>query len=215
MRKFSRLYKALVIFLLITVCFTIYVFSVGFGLVADMCSAEIKAEITNVINESNDILNGMDFFYDDYFTVNTGEDGKVRSISANTGLINQVNMIIQTEIQNRLNEFRTKKLYLNSGVLTGSTFLAQYGREIGITTHVVCDCHTKLVSELSRIGINNTLHRLQINCYITVTVLVPTRSVVEDVDNEILITESIISGDVPSTYLGENTPTDYLDLLPN
>ena len=157
----------------------------------------------------------LDIFYDDYFKVTVDNDGKVELLSANTGLINQVNVLVQTEIQNRLNELRTKTIYVTFGSLFGSAVLSQYGVPIPINAKVVANCYTKLVSEFLPLGINNTLHKLQINCYVTVKILVPTRSVVDEMYNEILMAESVISGEVPSTYLGENTPTDYLDLLPD
>ena len=45
--------------------------------------------------------------------------------------------------------------------------------------------------------------------------LIPSRSVVCDVTNEILVAENVIVGEVPETYLGENSTTDYLDLIPD
>ncbi|MBO4538877.1 MAG: hypothetical protein J5781_01260 [Clostridia bacterium] len=215
MRKISRPTKFLIVLILIFIAVSSYILTVGMNFVADLCAEEIRADITDIINISNLVLQDMDIFYDDYFTLTLNNEGKVELISANTGLINQVNMIIQTEIQNRLNELRGKQLSVTIGSFFGSAVLAQYGTKVTIDANVVANCYTKLISEFIPLGINNTLHRLQINCYVSVKMLIPSKSRVEELYNEILMAESVISGEVPSTYLGENTPTDYLDLLPD
>lgn len=216
MRKMSKLQKKLLIFLLIVLLVAIYVLIFGMNLVSKLCAEEVRAEVINIINYSNEVIQALNLFYEDYFTVHYKDDkGKVDHITANTGLVNQVNMIIQTEIQNRLNNLRRMKLSLPFGVFTGSTVLSAFGSEIFINARVIGNCYTVLSSEFKTVGINQTLHRLQINCYVEINMLIPTRSVAADVTNEILIAENVIVGDVPSTYLGENTTTDYLDLLPD
>ena len=215
MRKISRPTKFLIVLILIFFAVSSYILTVGMNFVADLCAEEIRADITDIINISNLVLQDMDIFYDDYFKLTLNDEGNVELISANTGLINQVNMIIQTEIQNRLNELRGKQLFVTFGSFFGSAVLAQYGSKVTINANVVANCYTKLISEFIPLGINNTLHRLQINCYVSVKMLIPSKSRVEELYNEILLAESVISGEVPSTYLGENTPTDYLDLLPD
>ena len=157
----------------------------------------------------------MDIFYQDYFSVHYAADGNVDSVSANAGLINQVNTILQTEIQNRLNAFRTFTTELPFGALSGSSFLSDYGFPISVRAELVGNCYTKLKSEFSDYGINNTLHRLLIDCVVEMEMVVPTGIVLENVTNEFVLAETVISGKVPSTYLGENTNTNYLDLLPD
>ena len=215
MRRFSKASKILIVLFLVIVSVTVYICTVGIKFVADMCAEEIRSEITDIVNKSNESIQKMDVMYEDYFKVSQDEDGKIRLLSANTGLINQINMIVQTEIQNRLDLLRDKDFYIGVGAFTGSAVLSEFGTQIPIHSKVVANCSTELVSEFSKIGINNTLHRLQINCIISVKILIPSKSIVQDVHNELLIAESILQGEVPTTYLGENTPTDYVDLLPD
>lgn len=191
-----------------------YFFIFSVNMIATMCVEEARAEVINIVNDSNEVIQKLDVFYEDYFRIVKDKDDKVTMITANTALINQVNMIIQTEIQNRLNELRTKSLYLPTGAFTGLTVFSTYGTEIPINARIVSNCYTVLNSEFTEMGINQTRHRLQINCFIEIELTVPSRKVKSDVTNEILVTESVIVGDVPSTFLGENTTTDYLDLLP-
>ena len=88
------------------------------NLLAKICSSEVNARINDIINRSNDIVMALDVFYKDYFTVMSDEDGQITAIIANTGLINQMTLIWNTEIQNRLNEMRLVKLSMPAGVMT-------------------------------------------------------------------------------------------------
>ncbi|MBR1747531.1 MAG: sporulation protein YunB [Clostridia bacterium] len=213
--KMSLPAKILLVLLTVVIAFTIWFLIVGRRVVKETLSKDARAVVIDVINGSNEVLQRMDIFYDDYFTVSYDDKGEVRAVSANTGLINQMNMIIQTEIQNRLNAIRMLSASLPIGLFTGSTFLSSFGVSIPVRAEIVSNCYTVLKSEFSSVGINNTLHRLQIDCFVEVDMIVPTGTFVEDVSNEILIAETILPGKVPTTYIGENVSTDYLDLLPD
>ncbi len=213
--RISRCKKNILVFAVITVAITTYFFVFASDLIATTCEEEARAEVINIVNESNEVIRKLGIFYEDFFTVIKDSNDKVTMIKSNSALINQINMIIQTEIQNRLNELRTKSLYIPSGAFTGLTFLSDYGSKVPIDAKIISNCYTVLSSEFKEMGINQTLHRLQINCFVEIELTVPKGKVKSDVTNEILVTEAVIVGEVPSTFLGEDTSPDYLDLLPD
>ena len=204
------------ILLLIPIISVIIVLStVGRSAVNRILSEQAKAVVIDIVNDSNEVLQKMDVFYSDYFTVHYDGEGSVDSVSANTGLINQMNMILQTDVQNRLDAFHVLSTELPFGALTGSAVLSGFGLRIPIRAQVVGTCYTELRSEFSALGINNTLHRLQINCLVELRMIVPNDTFVDKVTNEILLAETVISGKVPNTYLGDSAMADYFDLIPD
>lgn len=213
--RISRCKKNFLVFAVVVIAITAYFFCFTSDLIATTCEEEARAEVINAVNESNEIVQKLGIFYEDYFTVIKDNNDKVTMIKANSALINQINMIIKTEIQNRLNELRTKSLYIPTGAFTGLTVLSNYGSKVPINAKIISNCRTVFSSEFKEMGINQTLHRLQINCFIEIELTVPKGKVKSNVTNEILVTEAVIVGEVPSTFLGENTTTDYLDLLPD
>ena len=215
MRKLSKAQKILAILLIALLIVTVYIGVFGMKTVASLCAEEVRARVIDIVNDSNELLQTKKMFYEDYFTVQSDGNGKIEFIKANTGLINQVNMLIQTEIQNRLNELKTVYLHLPSGAFSGSALLSDLGSPVSITAKTVSNCYTVFNSSFESLGINHTLHRFQIDCYVKITMLIPSRSVVCDVTNEILVAENVIVGEVPETYLSENSTTDYLDLIPD
>ena len=212
--RISRCKKNFIVFAIIVIAVTAYFFAFTSDLIAATCEEEARAEVINIVNDSNEVIQKLGIFYEDFFTVIKDSNDKVTMVKANSALINQINMIMQTEIQNRLNELRTKSLYIPTGAFTGLTFLSAYGSKVPINAKIVSKCYTVLSSEFKEMGINQPLHRLQINCFVEIVLTVPKGKVKSDVTNEILVTEAVIVGEVPSTFLGENTTTDYLDLLP-
>lgn len=214
-KKLSAAAKVLIVSLLFVAAGATYLCIVGRGVVSQAVGRTARAIVIDVINESNETIRKMDVLYENCFSVHYNDDGTVDSVTANTGLINQINMIVQTEIQNRLDSTRLLTFSMPFGAFTGSSFLSNYGADMPIRAQMVANCHTKLKSEFRSIGINTTLHRLQIDCIVKVDLIVPTDAFTEDVNNEILLCETVISGKVPSTYIGEKDMTNYLDLLPD
>lgn len=214
-KKISAAAKVLTVSILLVAAGATYLVVVGRGVVAQAVGRTARAVVIDVINDSNDVIRNLDVLYEDYFSVHYNDDGSVDTISANTGLINQINMIVQTEIQNRLDATRLLSLSMPFGAFTGSAFLSNFGIETPIRAQMVANCHTELKSDFRAIGINTTLHRLQIDCIVKVDLIVPTDTITEDVNNEILLCETVIAGKVPSTYIAERDLTNYLDLLPD
>ena len=120
MRKLSKAQKILAILLIALLIVTVYIGVFGMKTVASLCAEEVRARVIDIVNDSNELLQTKKMFYEDYFTVQSDGNGKIEFIKANTGLINQVNMLIQTEIQNicicRAELFRAVLFYPISGL---------------------------------------------------------------------------------------------------
>lgn len=214
MRKLNKKNKIIIAFLILTILITVYFFGVVLDLINTLCAEEAKAKVINLVNESNDILLSKKFFYQDYFKIIRDNNNEITTIMANTGLINQLNMIMQTEMQNKLNTLRNFYVAMPIGAFTGSALLAQFGFDIYLKVQTINNCYTEIISEFSSIGINHTIHRLIIRAVIDIEVLVPTKSFTDRVINDVIMAETIIVGKVPDTYIGGSFDTNYLDLMP-
>ncbi len=207
--------KAICLFLILAViCVAVYLYFTGASVIAEICTAEVNAKINDIINESNDVVKELDVFYADYFTVLYDNEKKISGILANTGLINQMTLIWNTEIQNRLNAMRLMSIRLPSGVFTGSALLAQFGAETEINTQVVSNCAITYESKFIHSGINQTLHRLVLYTEVVADVTVPKRAKDVKVTQEIILAETVLQGNVPDSYLIGEGSCDYIDLIP-
>ncbi len=214
MRKLTKKRKFFIVLLILIILITVYFFGVVLDLINRLCAEEARAKVINYVNESNDILMSRSFFYQDYFKIVRNDQNEITTIMANTGLINQLNMIMQTEIQNKLNTLRSFRVSLPIGAFTGSTLFAQFGFNVHLKVQTVNNCHTEVISEFTSVGINHTIHRLIIRAVIELEILIPTKSYTDTVINDVIMAETLIVGKVPDTYIGGNFDTNYLDLVP-
>jgi sporulation protein YunB len=182
-------------------------------IVCTLAAEEIRAEVINVINYANTYLQSLSLFYDDYFNIYYDNNNKISAIAANTGLINQVSMILQKQVQNQLNALRTKTITLPVGAFTGSSLLSNFGVEVPLNIEAICNCYTSVDSDFEGMGINQTRHSLVVTLHVDIRIVIPMRSEESTAFNDIIMAESVIVGEVPETYLTEGT-SDYLDLVP-
>lgn len=88
--------------------------------------------------------------------------------------------------------------------LLGTKILSGRGPDVPIKMSTVGNVETDLSSEFSQAGINQTLHRIYLNVSCNVTILTPFDTIEQNINNQVLIAESVIVGDVPSTYYNLN-----------
>ena len=75
--------------------------------------------------------------------------------------------------------------------------------KIKIRISHVGNVNTKLVSEFTAQGINQTLHRVYLNLDCEVTILTPYNTIKQKIENQVLIAESVIVGVVPDFYFAK------------
>ena len=59
---------------------------------------------------------------------------------------------------------------------------------------------TNIDSEFTSVGINQTRHRIYLDLKCVVGILTPFKTINKEVSSKVLLTETVIVGDVPSTY---------------
>ena len=93
------------------------------------------------------------------------------------------------------------------------TLFTGLGPDINIKIYLVGSTQTQIISLFSSAGINQTLHRLYINISGSVAVAVPGLPSTIKTSTQVLMSEMIIVGEVPPTYLNSSTVGDMLDLV--
>lgn len=214
MRFLRKSSIVLVVLLLFLLSFCVILAVRANAIITDTSTAEINARINDIINESNTYVMGLKVFYSDFFTLQYDKDGNVSTVIANTGLINQITLLWNTEIQQKLNELREIVFTFKAGFFTGSAFLSGYGIDMTVHAHTISNCAITYSSVFLNAGINQTLHRLILYTEVRSEITVPTGCDDVVVTQEMVLAENVINGKVPDAYLlGENS-TNYLDLLP-
>lgn len=163
------------------------------------CINIAKSIATKISNEQATAVMA-NYSYEDLVKISKDEEGNVKMISANMITINEIISDIPILIQDELEKDNNSKFYIKLGSFTGTKILAGRGPDVEIKMSSVGSVETDLRSEFNEAGINQTLHRIYLEVKCNVTILTPFDNIEEQIVNQVLLTEGVIVGNIPSTY---------------
>ena len=164
---------------------------------------------TSVMNTTSDLTNDAiakqiaagTIAYDRIVFFEKDLDGRITALKTNMSEVNR----LKTDILNIIND---EILALDSsdiGIPLGSLFLPELfsGKGPAIPVHILSirNSDANFVSSFTQAGINQTLHRLNMEVSIDVAVLVLGNTSSFTMSSEVVVAETIIVGDVPQTFL--------------
>ncbi|MCH5165229.1 MAG: sporulation protein YunB [Clostridiales bacterium] len=149
----------------------------------------------------------------EYLSITRDDEQNIKSVDMNTTAINELAQQITLKSQQNINELGNDGIKIPMGSLSGVTLFTGMGPDINIKIYLVGSTHTQIISEFLSAGINQTLHRLYINITGSVAVAVPGLPSTIRTSTQVLMSELVIVGEVPPTYLQSTTVGDMLDLV--
>ena len=164
---------------------------------------------TSVMNTTSDLANDAiarqiatgNIAYDRIVFFEKDLEGRITALKTNMSEVNR----LKTDVLNIIND---EILALDSsdiGIPTGSLFLPELfsGKGPAIPVHILSirNSDANFISTFSQAGINQTLHRLNMEVTIDVALLVLGETSSFTMSSEVVVAETIIVGQVPQTYL--------------
>ena len=204
---------ALVVFIAILTCFSVWNFINP--IFESLCEDKAKSVATIITNEETTNIMKK-YNYDTFFTIEKDDNGNVQMINANVLKINEVTSDIAINIQNRLDEKQKNSVYLAIGAITGISYLSGFGPRIRLNICSSGSVDTDLRSEFISQGVNQTMHRVYLDIKTNVNILTSFKTIQKTIENQVLIAENVIVGDIPSTYYnfkGSNGDEEALRLI--
>ena len=181
----------------------------------NLCEDKAKSVATRITNEeTTKIMNKYN--YENFFTIEKDDKSNIKMITANVLKINQVTSDISVQIQKNLEEYENNKIYIPIGSITGIRFLSGIGPKIPIKIASSGNIDTDLRSEFISQGVNQTIHRVYLDIKTNITVLTSFESIEKTIENQVLILENVIVGEIPSTYYnfeGTNEEEEALRII--
>lgn len=163
------------------------------------CRVKARSLATQFANEAC-LDNMQNITYDDLCTIERDEANDVSLIKMNSININKLNSQIALDVQEKLNDTTISKFYVKLGSFTGIKLISGRGPDVEVRMSTIGEVTTELKSEFEEMGVNQTLHRLYINVNSNVSLLTPFKDVDEHITAQVLISETVISGDIPDAY---------------
>ena len=151
--------------------------------------------------------------YDDLIHIVTDGNGKIVLLQANSILINSLTQDVVKSTYNKLFNGLYEPLKIPIGSFTGIPAFASLGPVVEIDILPYGNVTCKFLSKFTSQGINQTLHQIYANVETIVNVVLPMEKLRTTNNIEILVAESLIVGDVPSTYLMAEDKSDLLNMV--
>ena len=173
-----------------------------------------EAEVNRLLVKSsnNAILNISTINYDDLFTINyDDESGEVLSIISNSQTINNIANSLAIETQKELDMNSSVGINIPVGTLSGISFLSGRGHNISFSVNPLGNVTCEFFTTFSSVGINQTSHKIYIRINSSASLILPFHSKVVNKNIDYLISECLIIGRIPQTYL--NFSSNISDLL--
>lgn len=172
-------------------------------IIDELCIDKAKNIATQVSNEEATLIMN-EYSYDDLITIIRDSSGNIKMLQTNTKNINNIVSDIPMSIIKKFQEKNSSDIFIYLGSVTGLKLFSAQGPKIHIKIANVGNVDTKLVSEFTSQGINQTLHRIYLVLSCEVTILTPYNTTKQTIENQVLIAESVIVGTVPDSYYDIN-----------
>lgn len=126
--------------------------------------------------------------------------GGITAVSANAVVINDLaaEVLSRTITETEQNKVTVEIPLAN---LFGSVLLMNHGPSISVHVTVLSSSLSSFRSELTSAGINQTRHQLFLDLDIQLSFVLPWRALDTSVQTEILLSETVIVGAVPNSYM--------------
>ena len=170
--------------------------------IRDLAETQVKNTTSDLTNDAiaKQIDEGI-IQYDRIVYFEKDLDGRITALKTNMSEVNR----LKTDILNLINDEILALDTSDIGIPLGSLFLPELfsgkGPSIPVRILSIRNSDASFASSFSQAGINQTLHQVTMIVSVDVAVLVLGQTSSFTVTSEVVVAETVIVGDVPSTFL--------------
>ncbi len=217
MRKTSRkrLIKPLFI-LVVFFCISIwYYMLVLVPIIKTYCTAKINSITEQALNVAVSNVINTTINYDNIMAINYNQSGEINYITANQYMINTISREIIKDANERIKMLDDEYMQIPLGTLTGIALFSGRGTRVKLSASPVAIIGSSFDSTFINVGINNTLHKIYLTINARVEMNLPIKKQSINVNQQVLLCESVIVGKVPNLYFNNGMSDKVLNLVPN
>lgn len=216
-KKVSTKKKLIIVFtiiLLIIISILLYLHYVVNPIIIDASEAKVRSLTQSAVESAVYDVIKDEYLYSDLIEIIKDSNNDIQMISANAYKINLLSKEILNSAQNNLTTLGEQGIEIGIGTFTGITLFTDKGPKVSLKLSPIGTIYTRFHSEFTSAGINQTNHSIYLYVQTDVSLILPTDTKVISTTTEVLLTESIIQGKIPDTYLNSNQLDEMLNLVP-
>lgn len=201
-RHFQRFLIRLLLILLVLLVVLALLRSRLYPVIRSLAETRVKNTASDLINDAiAEQIAAGNIRYDRIVYFEKDLNGRITALKTNIGEINR----LKTDVLNIINDEILSTDESSLGVALGSLFLPEFmsgkGPKLPVKILVIRNSEADFYSDFSEAGINQTLHKLNMEVFLDVTVLVLGSTTEFTISSHMVVAETVIVGDVPETYL--------------
>ncbi len=139
--------------------------------------------------------------YQDFILIHKDSDGRIVLMQANTIRVNKFAADTTLAVQKALEDLSWQSFGIPVGQVFGIPLLANLGPKIKYNILPVGAVRVNVVDTFESAGINQTRHSIYLNFDTNVRIVIPSKGGVAVVGMQVPLVDSIIVGNVPSTFV--------------
>lgn len=165
-----------------------------------LCISKAQGIATDITNRKSSEVLGR-YNYQETVKLIKSDDGKNSILKTDIVMLNKIVSDIAIEIQNELTQIKNQNIEIPIGALTGNKYLAGSGPKMKIKIISAGDIATQIKTEFESAGINQTIYRIYLEIECNVSILTSYKTIDKRINNQVLLVETVVVGEVPQTYL--------------
>lgn len=208
LRFYPKLVCFIVIIVVIFVAVNIFLFLEKNLKPTIIAVAEARAKIIafDSINEAITEKVAQNIRYQDLVEIEKDNSGRIVMAQVNSMEVNRIQAETVRRVQNTLKTIEGEVVKIPAGQALGSEILANYGPRIPVNLVPIGTVHVDVSHSFDEAGINQTRHKIYIQVYADVQIIVPFVSASREVMTEVPIADTVYMGDVPDTVINLPLP---------
>ncbi len=156
--------------------------------------------VTRVNAIVKDVMTDPAFAGEDLVALERDDSGAVTAVTANAPAINALSAEVLSRAV-RETEQEAIKVRIPIMNLLGSALFMNHGPSLTVDVTMLSSSTASFRSELTGAGINQTRHQIFLDLDVQLSFLMPWRGMQTSVQTEILVSETVIVGQVPGSYM--------------
>ena len=196
-------FRIFLIFLLalIILCF-VYYFKVVCPIIVGLSQEKVRSVATSTISTVvGDVMEEDGMSYSNLVTITYSSENKVELIEVDTVQVNIIIREITKRVQEKFDLLGEEGIDIALGTFTGIPFLFGIGPDVSIKLVPIGTISTRVSSNFTGAGINQTIHRLYFIVNSNIGMVLPGMTQNFQTELEVLLCENIIVGEIPNVYL--------------
>lgn len=151
-----------------------------------------------------------DYSYDELVSITSDAGGQITGLSVRVERVNELKGEIALLILDELLEKENDFVEIPLGNLTKNLLFTGRGIDIRIKVIKPKSVETKVITDFTEVGINQTRHTVSVLVSLKLQIIVLTKATTVEVEDVIVLADTVIVGRVPDGYTAINKASDEL-----